>query len=139
MAVTAADCAALHPLAVPHAGMDGGASHPVIQENHIEIIDGLAKKGVGLGFAHFAVEVPAGKSGEAFQRWIGGYYEHEWSCNPIWKPEFKEFPKHPIANGGAEFFRSLPDLAQGFNVLLIVDVIPIPQLVQRLCFLQTWN
>ncbi|HTG45459.1 MAG TPA: DUF1080 domain-containing protein, partial [Verrucomicrobiae bacterium] len=63
--------------------MDGGAGHPAIQENHIEILDALAKQGVGLGFAHFAVEVPAGKAGEAFQRWIGGYYENQFSVNPM--------------------------------------------------------
>ena len=42
--------------------------------------------------AHFGVEVPKGKGGKEFQDWIGGYYEHEWSCNPMWTPEFKELP-----------------------------------------------
>jgi len=79
--------------------MDGGADHPAIQANHIEILDALAKKGVGLGFAHYAVEVPAGKSGEAFQRWIGGYYENQYSVNPMWSPEFKSFPESPITRG----------------------------------------
>jgi hypothetical protein len=83
--------------------MDGGAGHPVIQGNHIEIIDGLAKKGVGLGFAHFAVEVPAGKSGEALQRWIGGYYEHQYSVNPMWKPDYVSFPTHPVTRGVKPF------------------------------------
>src|SRR4029079_4540192 len=35
--------------------------------------------------------------------WIGGYYEHMYSCNPMWSPEFTEFPKHPIANGVKPF------------------------------------
>lgn len=83
--------------------MDGGAGHPAIQENHIEILDGLAKQGVGLGFAHYGVEVPAGKAGEAFQRWIGGYYEDHYSVNPMWPPHFTSFPQHPIANGVKPF------------------------------------
>jgi hypothetical protein len=83
--------------------MDGGSGHPVIQGNHIAILDALAKQGVGLGFAHYAVEVPAGKPGEALQRWIGGYYEDHYSVNPMWSPEFNTFPKHPITNGVKPF------------------------------------
>ena len=30
---------------------------------------------LGLGFAHYGVEVPAGAPGEAMHRWIGGFYE----------------------------------------------------------------
>src|SRR5258707_14561005 len=51
---------------------DGGKGHPAIQRDHMKVIDALAAKGVGLGFAHYAVEVPAGPTGEAMQRWIGG-------------------------------------------------------------------
>jgi hypothetical protein len=83
--------------------MDGGAGHPVIQDDHIGIIDKLAAKGVGLGFAHYAVEVPAGKPGEALQRWIGGYYEHQYSVNPMWSPEYKAFPDHPVTRGVKPF------------------------------------
>lgn len=83
--------------------MDGGGGHPVIQGDRIAYIDELAKNGVGLGFAHYAVEVPAGAPGEALQRWIGGYYETAYSVNPMWKPEFSKFPSHPIANGVKPF------------------------------------
>ena len=83
--------------------MDGGARHPVIQEDRIALIDELAKKGVGLGFAHYAVEVPAGEAGEAFQRWIGGHYEHQYSVNPMWSPEYKQYPQHPVTRGVKPF------------------------------------
>ncbi len=83
--------------------MDGGAGHPVIQENNISILDALAKKGVGLGFAHYAVEVPAGQGGEALQRWIGGYYEHKFSVNPMWNPDYQTFPNHPVTRGVKPF------------------------------------
>ena len=68
---------------------DGGKGHPAIQRDHMKVIDALAAKGVGLGFAHYAVEVPAGVPGEAMQRWIGGYYETNFSVNPMWKPAFE--------------------------------------------------
>src|SRR5262249_19370736 len=83
--------------------MDGGKNHPAIQQNKPEFIAALMKKGVGLMCAHYGVEVPKDKGGPEFQDWIGGYYEDAWSCNPIWRPEFKEFPKHPIANGVQPF------------------------------------
>ena len=56
-------------------------------------------KGVGLACIHFAVEVPKGKVGDSFKKWLGGYFELFWSVNPWWKAEFKSFPKHPVANG----------------------------------------
>ncbi|MGV3774164.1 MAG: 3-keto-disaccharide hydrolase, partial [Verrucomicrobiales bacterium] len=79
--------------------MDGGAGHPAIQGDRIEILDRLAKRGVGLGFAHYGVEVPAGKGGDALKRWIGGHYEHQYSVNPMWKPEFSSYPTHPVTRG----------------------------------------
>jgi hypothetical protein len=66
-------------------------------------MDSLAAKGVGLGFAHYAVEVPAGTAGDAFKRWIGGHYEHKFSVNPMWSPEYKSYPEHPVARGVKPF------------------------------------
>jgi len=82
---------------------DGGAGHPAIQKDRLPFLGGLMAKGVGLMCAHFGVEVPKDRGGKEFEDWIGGYYEDKWSCNPIWKPEYKEFPKHPVANGVKPF------------------------------------
>jgi type 1 glutamine amidotransferase len=82
---------------------DGGKGNPAIQGERMKVIDALAAKGVGLGFAHYGVEVPAGVPGEAFQRWLGGYYETNWSVNPMWKPDFQKFPAHPITRGVGPF------------------------------------
>jgi hypothetical protein len=78
---------------------DGGGRHPLVLGNHLEVIGNLMKKGVGLMCAHYGVEVPKDLGGKEFQEWIGGYYESMFSCNPMWSPEFKEFPDHPIARG----------------------------------------
>ncbi|MCE9531230.1 MAG: ThuA domain-containing protein [Planctomycetes bacterium] len=82
---------------------DGGGRHPLVIANHLEVIGKLMKKGVGLFCAHYGVEVPKDLGGKEFQEWIGGSYETLWSCNPMWKPEFKEFPKHPVTRGVQPF------------------------------------
>jgi type 1 glutamine amidotransferase len=82
---------------------DGGRGNPAIQGDHIKVLDALAAKGVGLGFAHYGVEVPAGEPGEAMHRWIGGYYEDRYSVNPMWAPPFAKFPSHPITRGVGPF------------------------------------
>jgi hypothetical protein len=82
---------------------DGGKGHPAIQGERMKVIDALAAKGVGLGFAHYAVEVPAGVPGDEMHRWIGGYYENLYSVNPMWKPEFTKLPNHPVTRGVGPF------------------------------------
>src|SRR5262245_39397258 len=82
---------------------DGGGNHPLIREKRLERIGKLMAKGVGLMCAHYGVEVPKDLGGPEFKQWIGGYYETNYSCNPMWTPEFKEFPKHPICNGVKPF------------------------------------
>jgi len=87
---------------------DGGAGHPLVREKRLERIGKLMAKGVGLMCAHYGVEVLKDLGGPEFLDWIGGYYEHMYSCNPFWSPEFKEFPKvanqvHPICKGVKPF------------------------------------
>lgn len=82
---------------------DGGGGNPAIQRDHKKILGDLAAKGVGLGFMHYGVEIPATNGGPEFLQWIGGYYEDRYSVNPMWSPEFQKFPKHPVANGVKPF------------------------------------
>ena len=82
---------------------DGGGGHPAIQKDHKEILDGLAKNGVGLGFMHYGVEIPSTNGGPQFLEWVGGHYEHLYSCNPMWSPDFQKFPKHPVTSGVKPF------------------------------------
>lgn len=82
---------------------DGGGGHPAIQGDRLKFLDQLASKGVGIGMMHFGCEVPANKGGQEFLKWIGGYYEDKYSCNPMWTPEFKKFPNHPICRGVKPF------------------------------------
>jgi type 1 glutamine amidotransferase len=58
----------------------------------------MAKKGVGIGCIHYAVEVPKGEPGDAFLDTIGGYFETNWSVNPHWDASFV-MPVHEISRG----------------------------------------
>jgi hypothetical protein len=82
---------------------DGGAGHPFLQGDRRRVIGDFMRRGVGLMCAHYAVEVPKDRGGKEFQEWIGGYYEHQWSCNPMWKADIKELPDHEIARGVKPF------------------------------------
>ncbi|MBM4097664.1 MAG: ThuA domain-containing protein [Planctomycetes bacterium] len=82
---------------------DGGKGHPLIQGERLARLGKLLEKGVGLFCLHFGVEVPKGPAGDTFRDWIGGCYEHEFSCNPMWKADFTELPKHPITSGVKPF------------------------------------
>ena len=85
--------------------MDGGGGHEIVKENgrRLKVVEEWAQKGVGLGFMHFGVEVVPGQAGAEMKRWIGGHYEHMFSCNPIWEPKFTSFPTHPITRGVEPF------------------------------------
>jgi hypothetical protein len=76
---------------------DGGGGHPYMP--HLKEIDELFDKGVGLAFLHYAVEIPKGDPGNYFLKWMGGYFETDWSVNPFFVAKFKEFPTHPITRG----------------------------------------
>jgi trehalose utilization protein len=82
---------------------DGGQNHPLVRERRLERIGKLMAKGVGLMCAHYGVDVLPDVGGKEFRDWIGGHYEHKFSCNPMWTPEFNAFPQHPIANGVKPF------------------------------------
>ena len=85
--------------------MDGGGGHELVKENgrRLKLAEEWTKKGVGIGCMHYGVQVEKDQAGAQFQRWIGGYYEHMFSCNPIWEPHFTVFPEHPIARGVKPF------------------------------------
>jgi hypothetical protein len=82
---------------------DGGGGHPAIQENRLSLLEKHISRGIGFGCMHFGVEVPKDRGSQEFKNWIGGHYEHEWSCNPIWDAKFETFPNHPICYGVEPF------------------------------------
>jgi hypothetical protein len=85
--------------------MDGGPRHELVQENgrRLELAREWVQRGVGIGCMHYGVEVVTDQAGSEFKHWIGGHYEHAFSCNPIWEPEFTQFPEHPVTRGVQPF------------------------------------
>ena len=96
-----ADDAAFKDVAAVVMYCDGGGGHPVME--HLKQIDALADKGIGIVCIHYGVEIPKGEPGNFFLKWIGGYFEADWSVNPHWKAEFTELPDHPITRGVKPF------------------------------------
>ncbi|MDG2385670.1 MAG: ThuA domain-containing protein [Pirellulaceae bacterium] len=70
---------------------------------HLEEFDKLMQSGTGVVMIHWATEAEKGKPGEKFLEWMGGFCDLDWSVNPHWTPNFKDFPDHPIANGVQPF------------------------------------
>jgi hypothetical protein len=106
---------------------DGGGGHPGIQGERLKVLEGLARKGVGIGMMHYACEVPKDKGGNEWLDWIGGFYEDRWSCNPMWTPDYDSFPDHPATRGVKPFsildewyfnIRFRPDL-KGITPILV--------------------
>jgi type 1 glutamine amidotransferase len=82
--------------------MDGGGGHPILQQDHRDVVQGLIDKGVGFVNLHYAVEYPKSQSEHVLQ-WLGGYYETNFSTNPHWKANFASLPEHPITRGVKPF------------------------------------
>ncbi len=61
------------------------------------------RQGAGFMAMHFGVEVNKGEAGDNYLRWMGGYFETEWSVNPWWQPDFKEIPEHATTRGVEPF------------------------------------
>jgi hypothetical protein len=61
------------------------------------------ERGAGFMAVHFGVEVAKGEKGDAFLKWMGGYFEPNWSVNPFWTPKFEKFPDHEITRGVKPF------------------------------------
>ena len=76
---------------------DGGGRNPILP--HLAEVERRMRKGVGFACLHYALQVPKGKPGEDYKRWLGGYYETYWSVNPHWNAQFKTLPKHPVTRG----------------------------------------
>ncbi len=76
---------------------DGGPKHPFI--GHLDEVEALAKAGVGIMCMHYGVEVVPDQAGAEFTKWIGGFYEGQYSVNPHWDADTEPNKEHPIGRG----------------------------------------
>jgi hypothetical protein len=82
---------------------DGKEGHPALQDNRLQYLGELMKKGVGFGCIHYAVEPTKEKGEKEFLDWMGGAFETYYSVNPHWTADFKQLPNHPVARGVKPF------------------------------------
>ena len=114
---------------------DGGAGHMVLP--HMEHMDRLMKKGVGLMNMHYAVEIPKENGGDKFMEWVGGYFETYWSVNPFWTAKVESLPDHPVTNGVKpfevhdEWYYHMRFRENDNNVVPILNVLPPPSTLER--------
>lgn len=80
---------------------NGGERHLLL--SHLEEMNRLMNKGIGLVALHNAVEVPKENAAFYFLKWLGGYFETWYSVNPRWKASVTHFPDHEIVNGVKPF------------------------------------
>ena len=114
---------------------DGGGGHMV--NPHLAEVEAANARGVGVGCIHYAVEVQKGPSGDAFLKWMGGYFEENWSVNPHWDAEYKALPKHAVTTG-VEPFKANDEwyyhmrFREGMkNVTPILTALPPPETLSR--------
>lgn len=114
---------------------DGGEGHIIVP--HMQEMDKLMKKGVGLVLLHYAVEIPKGELGNHFLNWVGGYFETYWSVNPYWTPTFDNLPKNEIARGvkpfsiDDEWYYHMRFVANMQNVMPILVALPPKETLNR--------
>ncbi len=97
------DAAAFKDAAAVVIYSDGGGGHPALQNEHLQQLGALMKKGVGLACIHYAVEPTIEKGQSEFLDWLGGCFEINRSVNPVWTADFKSLPEHPITRGVKPF------------------------------------
>ncbi len=80
---------------------DGGSDH--VFEGRVAELERLRSKGTGFVFLHYALE-PATDALAAFMtEAIGGYFDLNWSVNPVWNLEAAKLAPSDVTKGVAPF------------------------------------
>lgn len=101
----------VHAVVYPHDNWPKDLSHAdavVVLLNHggaavNPAVKAAMERGAGFMAIHYGVEVNKGAQGEAYLKWMGGYFETFWSVNPFWTPKFLDLPKHDVTRGVKNF------------------------------------
>jgi len=107
-------------------------------------LDGLAKKGVGFAFMHYAVHPSPAEGKKYYQPWIGGAMESGWSVNPHWVADFKVNQDHEISNGVPEtvtcldeFYYNMRFIEDRDKVLDLITAVPTRENMSQ--YINLWN
>ena len=132
------DAAAIDKADAIYVFCTGGNNHIVFKEpERVAALKKAADRGAGLMFYHYCVEPPAASGHDEMLDWIGGYFELNYSVNPVWDADFKTLPNHPITRGVKPFhlrdewyfnMRFAPNMR---NVTPILTTVPTPDTMSR--------
>ena len=120
------------------------ADHVSAHGGQWEFLDGLARKGVGMVFMHYAVH-PNKQIGEKYYRpWIGGAMESGWSVNPHWVADLEIIKDHEIGNGVPdkvtcldEWYYNMRFIKERDKVLDLFTAVPTRENMHR--YINMWN
>jgi hypothetical protein len=82
--------------------MDGGGKQPILAPGHLERIEQLAAKGVGLVHLHQIIDYPKAYTDRLLPL-IGGVWVPGAGARGHWDGDFSGFVEHPITRGVAPF------------------------------------
>ncbi|MCX8237480.1 MAG: ThuA domain-containing protein [Akkermansiaceae bacterium] len=109
-----------------------------------DYLDGLAKKGVGFTFMHYAVHPNPADGKKYYQPWIGGAMESGWSVNPHWVADMKVMKDHEVGNGVPEtvtcldeFYYNMRFVDDRDKVLDLVTATPTRENMHK--YINLWN
>ena len=134
-----------------HKSVVASADTVVIYADHVsahggqwEFLDGLASKGVGMVFMHYAVH-PSKEIGEKYYRpWIGAAMESGFSVNPHWVADLSVIKDHEIGNGVPDQLTALDEwyyhmrfIKERDKVLDLFTAVPTRQNMNR--YINMWN
>jgi len=109
-----------------------------------EFLDGLAKKGVGMMFRHYAVHPSKDEGEKYYQPWIGGAMETGWSVNPHWFADMKTNAGHPVSRGVPDSIEVLDELY--YNMRFPADrskvadlITAVPTRERMRAYINLWN
>ncbi len=101
---------------------DGLEQHPA--KGHLAALRAHHQAGKGLAIIHWALEPGDPELARILTDTIGGYFDADWSVNPVWKMTAPTLGRHPITHGVEAF-----DLEEEFyfHLRFRADIIPLLQ------------
>lgn len=114
---------------------DGGARHPALA--HLDTLEKQLARGTGFVCLHYGVEVPKDNGGAEFLKWLGGYFETDWSVNPHWTANYSQLPNHAVTRGvqpfsaNDEWYFHMRFAAEMKGVTPILSAVPPPETMLR--------
>lgn len=85
---------------------DGGPQHLLLAGDRLSQLGKEIDRGAGLMLLHYAVEFPTAPGREHILDWAGGFFEVNWSVNPVWTAHYTTIPSHPVTRGVQPFSTS---------------------------------